>query len=112
MTKNNSRRKFLQQIGATSLLMPVSSLSAFLRVALPMDEDDYFIDLNVPSSDGFEPIDSLQTLFDAVGGCSITTIKNNIYQLFSVFMWLCKYNYCTHYLCCSNYILFKRNSHH
>ena len=29
MTKTNSRRKFLQQIGATSLLMPISSLSAF-----------------------------------------------------------------------------------
>ncbi|MBA2562952.1 MAG: Gfo/Idh/MocA family oxidoreductase [Chitinophagaceae bacterium] len=29
MTKNNSRRKFLQQIGAASLLMPISSLSAF-----------------------------------------------------------------------------------
>lgn len=29
MTTNNSRRKFLQQIGTTSLLMPISSLSAF-----------------------------------------------------------------------------------
>src|SRR5688572_20579246 len=29
MTKNNSRRKFLQQIGVTSLLMPVSSFSTF-----------------------------------------------------------------------------------
>src|SRR5687768_12644161 len=29
MIKSNSRRKFLQQIGVTSLLMPISSLSAF-----------------------------------------------------------------------------------
>ncbi|MBC8045951.1 MAG: DUF1028 domain-containing protein [Fimbriimonadaceae bacterium] len=56
----------------------ISSLSSFLRVALPTDGDDYFINLNVQNSpDGYEPIDSLQTLFDAIGGCSITTIKNN-----------------------------------
>jgi uncharacterized Ntn-hydrolase superfamily protein len=44
----------------------VSSLSAFIRVALPGDgTGDYFLDLNVKSTPlGVEPIDSLQTLFD------------------------------------------------
>ena len=44
-----------------------SSLSAFIRIARPDDpEDDFYCDLNVPSvPDGMEPIDSLQTLFDA-----------------------------------------------
>ena len=44
----------------------VSSLSAFIRVARLGDSDgNYYLDLNVPSTPfGFEPIDSLQTLFD------------------------------------------------
>ena len=44
-----------------------SSLSAFIRVARPEDEiGDFYCDLNVPSlPEGMEPIDSLQTLFDA-----------------------------------------------
>ncbi len=44
-----------------------SSLSAFLRVAKPTDnEDDLWLDLNVPSLPaGMEPIDSLQRLYDA-----------------------------------------------
>jgi uncharacterized Ntn-hydrolase superfamily protein len=44
----------------------VSSLSAFVRVAMPGDENgDYLLDLNVKSTPfGVEPIDSLQTLFD------------------------------------------------
>lgn len=43
-----------------------SSLSAFLRVAKPDDdENNLFLDLNVPSlPTGQEPIDSLQTLYD------------------------------------------------
>lgn len=43
-----------------------SSLSAFLRVALPGDADDQLhLDLNVPSLPaGMEPIDSLQKLYD------------------------------------------------
>ncbi|MEZ4891698.1 MAG: DUF1028 domain-containing protein [Saprospiraceae bacterium] len=43
-----------------------SSLSAFLRVARPDDQDDnLFLDLNVPSlPTGMEPIDSLQRLYD------------------------------------------------
>ena len=43
-----------------------SSLSAFLRVAKPDDEDDnLWLDLNVPSlPTGREPIDSLQTLYN------------------------------------------------
>lgn len=44
-----------------------SSLSAFVRVALPTDTiGGFYLDLNVPSLPaGQEPIDSLQTLFDA-----------------------------------------------
>jgi uncharacterized Ntn-hydrolase superfamily protein len=44
-----------------------SSLSAFIRVARPMDPiGGFYCDLNVPSvPEGMEPIDSLQTLFDA-----------------------------------------------
>jgi len=44
-----------------------SSLSAFIRVARPADPiGGFYCDLNVPSlPDGMEPIDSLQTLFDA-----------------------------------------------
>lgn len=43
-----------------------SSLSAFLRVAQPGDNDgQYWLDLNVPSLPaGMEPIDSLQHLYD------------------------------------------------
>lgn len=43
-----------------------SSLSAFLRVAKPDDdENNLYLDLNVPSlPTGREPIDSLQTLYD------------------------------------------------
>ncbi|MEM1214914.1 MAG: DUF1028 domain-containing protein [Bacteroidota bacterium] len=45
----------------------VSSRSAYLRVARPDDDaDDLFLDLLVPQTPvGMEPIDSLQTLFDA-----------------------------------------------
>jgi uncharacterized Ntn-hydrolase superfamily protein len=44
-----------------------SSLSAFIRVARPADPiGGFYCDLNVPSLPaGMEPIDSLQTLFDA-----------------------------------------------
>jgi uncharacterized Ntn-hydrolase superfamily protein len=44
-----------------------SSLSAFIRVARPNDTiGGFYCDLNVPSvPEGMEPIDSLQTLFDA-----------------------------------------------
>jgi uncharacterized Ntn-hydrolase superfamily protein len=43
-----------------------SSLSAFIRVARPLDPiGGFYCDLNVPSvPEGMEPIDSLQTLFD------------------------------------------------
>lgn len=50
-----------------------SSLSAFLRVALPGDDDDALhLDLNVPSLPaGMEPIDSLQKLYDAWTALSV-----------------------------------------
>lgn len=54
-----------------------SSLSAFLRVAQPLDPpDELYLDLNVPSTPvGMDPIDSLQTLVDAWGGCYISGLK-------------------------------------
>ncbi|MBC8172583.1 MAG: DUF1028 domain-containing protein [Chitinophagales bacterium] len=54
----------------------ISSLSAFLRVAVPDDGSSPFIDFNVANvgTTGIEPIDSLQTLFDAEGGCSTVAI--------------------------------------
>ena len=44
-----------------------SSLSAFIRIARPLDPiGGFYCDLNVPSvPEGMEPIDSLQTVFDA-----------------------------------------------
>ena len=42
-----------------------SSLSAFIRLAKPTDTDEFFLDLNVNSvSNGVEPIDVLQELYD------------------------------------------------
>lgn len=56
-----------------------SSLSAFLRVAKPSDAPDSpFININVPSGPpGFEPIDSLQKLFDALQSCLQDTTTGN-----------------------------------
>ena len=50
-----------------------SSLSAFIRVARPNDTiGGFYCDLNVPSvPEGMEPIDSLQTLFDAWLGTTV-----------------------------------------
>ena len=52
----------------------VSSLSTFLRVAKPDDPaNDLYLDLNIPSVPaGIDPIDSLQALVDAWGGCYIS----------------------------------------
>lgn len=57
----------------------ISALSAFLRVARATDTTTLFLDLrvsNVDSSaeDPVDPIDSLQSMFDALGGCSYTDI--------------------------------------
>jgi len=51
----------------------VSSRSAFVRMALPGDTlGPYTLDLNVPQTPfGYEPIDSLQTLFNAVHTCPV-----------------------------------------
>ncbi len=50
-----------------------SSLSAFIRVARPDNtQGNFYCDLNVPSiPEGMEPIDSLQTLFDAWLGTTV-----------------------------------------
>jgi uncharacterized Ntn-hydrolase superfamily protein len=55
----------------------VSSLSAFLRVAQPLDPpDDLYLDINVPLTPmGVDPIDSLQTLVDAWGSCLVSGLK-------------------------------------
>jgi uncharacterized Ntn-hydrolase superfamily protein len=56
-------------VGADTRCMEngTSSLSAFIRVARPNDTiGSFYCDLNVPSlPEGMEPIDSLQTLFNA-----------------------------------------------
>ncbi len=60
-------------VGADTRCAPSgnSSLSSFLRVALPGDTNGtYTIDLVVPQGPaGFEPIDSLQTLFNGAHNC-------------------------------------------
>ncbi|MCB0804492.1 MAG: T9SS type A sorting domain-containing protein, partial [Bacteroidales bacterium] len=58
----------------------VSSLSTFLRVALPDDPpDDLYLDLNIPSVPaGIDPIDSLQTLVDEWGGCLVSDVESFI----------------------------------
>lgn len=55
-----------------------SSLSSFLRVAKPTDiSPNYYIALNVPQGPaGFEPIDSLQTLFNNVHSCNTGILEN------------------------------------
>ena len=62
-----------------------SSLSSFIRVAKPADVlPNYYLELKVPQGPvGFEPIDSLQTLFNAVHSC-LTGISENNNQNFSV----------------------------
>jgi uncharacterized Ntn-hydrolase superfamily protein len=62
-----------------------SSLSSFLRVAKPTDTiPNYYLNLVVKSGPaGYEPIDSLQTLFNAVHSCN-TGIAESPKQNFSV----------------------------
>ena len=58
-----------------------SSLSAFVRMAIPGDQPgNFYLDLNVPSLPaGMEPIDSLQTLFDAWKAVSnIDVVEQNL----------------------------------
>lgn len=53
----------------------VSAWSSFIRVA---DSTNLILDLIVDDVQGIgiDPIDSLQTLFDAIGGCDFVNIKN------------------------------------
>ena len=61
----------------------ISALSSFIRVAKPTDEvNSLWLDLKVTDVEGdsIDPIDSLQTIFDALGGCDFTglnDIRNN-----------------------------------
>jgi len=61
----------------------ISALSAFIRVAKSTDEaNSLWLDLKVidVEGDSIDPIDSLQTIFDALGGCDFTglnDIRNN-----------------------------------
>jgi uncharacterized Ntn-hydrolase superfamily protein len=51
-----------------------SSLFAFLKVSLPTDpfgQPQVNVSLKTPRGSRIEPIDSLQRLFDAIGGCSV-----------------------------------------
>lgn len=61
-----------------------SSLSAFVRVALPSDTiGGFYLDLNVPSLPaGQEPIDSLQTLFDTWAVTATQEVSNTSIQCF------------------------------
>lgn len=57
----------------------ISALSSFLRVARPTDEPgNLLIDLRVydVEGDSIDPIDSLQTLYDAIGGCNFNGVSN------------------------------------
>lgn len=57
----------------------ISALSAFIRVAKSIDDvSDLWLDLRVfdVTFDSIDPIDSLQTKFDAIGGCNYTGIEN------------------------------------
>lgn len=76
--------------GADTRCLPSgnSSLSAFLRVAKPGDTPGVLsLDLNVPIGPaGFEPIDSLHTLFLAAGGCRpLNTLHNRAIQSPNIF---------------------------
>ena len=66
-------------VGADTRCAPlgVSSLSAFIRVAQPDDENDsLYLDLLVGKVlPNVDPVDSLQTLFDDWGGCWMTNIS-------------------------------------
>lgn len=57
-----------------------SSLSSFIRIAKPSDTTGtLFIDINIPSGPpGFEPIDSLQALFDLQHSCMSDTTINSM----------------------------------
>ena len=57
-----------------------SSLSAFIRVAQPTDGAGIFsLDLNVSETPTkVEPIDSLQSLFDAVHNCTTASMKQQV----------------------------------
>jgi len=58
----------------------VSSLSSFVRVARPGDdEDSLYLDLRVPSTPfGVEPIDSLQNLFDSWRADTVVNIDTTV----------------------------------
>ncbi|MBL0052804.1 MAG: DUF1028 domain-containing protein [Bacteroidetes bacterium] len=60
----------------------ISSFSAFIRVANPTDPaNNLFLNLTVNTyPDSIEPIDSLQSLFNAWGGCTNTGIIENKLQ--------------------------------
>lgn len=62
-----------------------SSLSSFIRVAKPGDvAPNYFLNLVIKYGPaGFEPIDSLQTMFNAVHSC-VTGISENQHHCISV----------------------------
>lgn len=60
----------------------ISALSSFITVAQPDDAPgDFWLDLRVNDvhGDSIDPIDSLQTLFSAIGGCAYTGVNNSGY---------------------------------
>ena len=79
-------------VGADTRCMTygISSYSAFLRVANPLDAaGNLFLDLTVNTFPGnHDPIDSLQVLFDNVGGCTVgikETIESSTNEIAAAF---------------------------
>jgi hypothetical protein len=64
-----------------------SSLSAFIRIARPEDPiGGFYCDLNVPEvPEGMEPIDSLQTLFDAWWETVVGVGENSMQADFGIY---------------------------
>lgn len=64
-----------------------SSLSAFIRIARPGDQaGSFYCDLNVPEvPEGMEPIDSLQTLFDAWWEIVVGVRENSLPEQFVIY---------------------------
>jgi len=61
----------------------ISALSAFIRVAKP-DDDEHALWMDIVVEDvaglDIDPVDSLQQLFDAIGGCDYTGLHDEPYD--------------------------------
>ncbi len=65
-----------------------SSLFAFVKVSQPTDPDgapSFLVSVKTHSGAGIEPIDTLQTLFDAVKNCTATAVAPALEAAISIF---------------------------